>query len=425
MKQKRLTSEQKLDAALVFLILAVTLTFLLNHLLINYNFQKMVWAYTKTFPVETPFGIDYRDGWYNPATQLLQGKSASSVSQYPPFVSVLAIPLAALFTEQTGYFIQVGILCILTVASLFLSLKLVMRVFPFGENPDRAKTVAFVLFLAFAFYHLTSYGFTFSIERGNYDIYALFFSLLFIWFLIKQPEKVWLQVIFLSIAIHLKLYPAILILPLFWKHREKAILPTLVINLGLLLILGPAEAYGFFSKISSTIQSPPIAVVNHSTNAFVVFLMNILSQSDATIPQVGRWFIRLLPLAIFAGECLWLLPGGYTSEKAVWLFICSIPLMNMLPAVSFDYKLILLTAPLLIFTYLLIRQIAAGQGGAAPVLLGVILAAIAFFLDRSYVITPEIFQNKWIFIFLFQVVMAVGLVRMTPNGWKNWRKGSS
>jgi hypothetical protein len=417
MMSKKFTPEQKLDAALAFVVLIVIASFLLNNLLINYNFQKMVWAYTKTFPAETPFGIDYRDGWYNPATQLLQGKPASSVSQYPPFVSVLAVPLAALFSEQTGYFIQVGIICILTIASIYLSIRLVMKLFPFGTNSDRTELAGFVLFLAFAFYHLVSYGFTFSIERGNYDIYALFFSLLFLNCLVSHPEKVWLQVIWLSIAIHLKLYPAILILPLFWKHKGKAILPVLLVNAALLLILGPAEAIGFFHKITSTIQSPPIAIVNHSTNAFVVFLMDALAKSGATIPQAGRWIIRLIPLAIFGVECLWLLPGGYTSEKAVWLFICSVPLMNMLPSVSFDYKLILLTFPMLMFAYLLIRQSVSGRDTVLPAVLGVLTAVIAFYLARSYAVTPEILQNKWIFIFLLQVVMGVGLVGMVPNRW--------
>jgi hypothetical protein len=418
MKKTELSPEQKIDYVLIFLSFASIITFLFNNLLINYNFSKMIWTYIKMIPVETPFGLDYRDGWYLPAQQILHGGNVSSISQYPPLVSVLAIPLAWIFSEQTGYFIQVGILCILTLASLFLSLKVALEVFPLGLNHDRVKTIIYVLFLVFAFYHFTSYGFAFSIERGNYDIYAIFFSLLSIWCLVKKPEQIWLQVLFLSIAIHLKLYPAILILPLIWKHKWKIILPTIVLNLALFFILGPAEAVGFVQKITTTIQSPPMTTVNHSTTAFITFLMDNLNGSGTQLSWAMRWVIRLLPILIYLGECLWLLPGGYTREKAVWLFICSVPLMNMIPEVSYDYKTVILTAPMLITTYLLIRGLIKGDF-VKPFILLVLLSVAAFFLARSFVVTSDLFRNKWPFIFLLQAVIAGMLVFYNPYKLKD------
>lgn len=423
--QKRESPEFKLDVALILIIFGVLTCFLLNHLLINFNVQKMVWAYQKIIPVENPFGIDYRDGWYNPAAQLLAGKPAYSVSQYPPFVSLLAIPLAALFSEQTGYFIQVGILCVLTVSSLVLSLRIVHQVFPFRDEREKEKRVSFVLFLAFATYHLSSYGFTFSIERGNYDIYALFFSLLFLDSLTRHPEKVWLQVIWLSIAIHLKLYPAVLILPLLWKQRGRAILPLLAVNIGLLLVLGPAEAAGFVRNITSTIQAPPIAVFNHSTVSFTTLLFEYLAKLGITLPWAGRWLIRLLPLIVFSLEVLWLLPGGYSAEKVVWLFLVSVPLMNLLPSVSFDYKLILLTFPLLMVIYLLIQRWENEAKPLGTALLGLFATGLLFFLDRSYVLMAGLFQNKWIFIVLLQLVLGFALAKFNPNPLQRFRVKNS
>ena len=81
------------------------------------------------------------------------------------------------------------------------------------------------------FMDIGSYGFLFSIERGNYDIYAILFSVIAISLLISKPKTIWAQIIFLSIATHLKIYPAILFFPLFLQHKWKVIFPARVVLL--------------------------------------------------------------------------------------------------------------------------------------------------------------------------------------------------
>ena len=100
----------------------------------------------------------------------------------------------------------------------------------------------------------TSYPFLFSIERGNYDIIALLFTLVSIDLLIRTQKTLWLQVILLSIAIHLKIYPAALLILLFFKHGKKIFLPVLVVNGAFLFILGPQNAITFLQIVMNSIE---------------------------------------------------------------------------------------------------------------------------------------------------------------------------
>ena len=86
---------------------------------------------------------------------------------------------------------------------------------------------------------LTSYGFMYEIDRGNIDLYALVFSLLAVWLTIRSPRSAWLPAAVLALAVGLKLYPAILVVLLFWRYRWRALLPVVVTTAAALLIAGP------------------------------------------------------------------------------------------------------------------------------------------------------------------------------------------
>ncbi len=77
---------------------------------------------------------------------------------------------------------------------------------------------------------LTSAGFIYEIERGNIDLYALFFALLAVWLMLRLPRSPWWPAIALAISINLKLYPGVLLVLLLWRYRWRAIVPALVTN---------------------------------------------------------------------------------------------------------------------------------------------------------------------------------------------------
>ena len=83
---------------------------------------------------------------------------------------------------------------------------------------------------------MTSYGFMYEVERGNIDLYALFFALLSVWLMLRLPRSPWWPAIALAISINLKLYPGVLLVLLLWRYRLKAVIPAIVTNVVLLLV---------------------------------------------------------------------------------------------------------------------------------------------------------------------------------------------
>jgi hypothetical protein len=391
-----------MEFILLFLFLIITVIFLFNNPLANINLKWGTWKTTVIIPPMKQVGSDFRDGWYRPAVTLLNGGSPSSISQYPPFVTVMALPLT-LLSETYAYLVQVGLLSLLNLATMILMPWMIIELFPMQTEPWITKmTVLGLLFLG-AFYHFSGYPFAFSIERGNYDIYAVFFALLGVWVLIRKPKWIWLQVLLISIGAQLKIYPAVLLLLVFWKHKEKMILPAILVNAGLLFILGPREMMGFLSNITHSIESPSTYLSNHSSLSFIAFIQGWMGAGNTPSPLL-KGIIIALPLVLFAVACLMLIPGGYSEQKAVWGFVCSLPVMLVLPSVSQDYTLVILTCGLLFLIYVLIRRFVE-TGDVKPLIYLLLIGVDMFFLSRSFAILPKIIQHKWPFILILQGLM--------------------
>ena len=106
---------------------------------------------------------------------------------------------------------------------------------------------------------ITSYGFMYELQRGNVNLFALFFSLLAVWLMLRLPSSPWWPAIVLAVAINLKLYPAILLVLLFWRYRLRAVVPVVVTNVVLLLVAGPANLWRFLAWLTKTAPGPRIA----------------------------------------------------------------------------------------------------------------------------------------------------------------------
>jgi len=95
----------------------------------------------------------------------------------------------------------------------------------------------------------TSYGFMFEIERGQLDLYPLFFALLAVWLLLRRPQgSPWWPSLALALAVSIKAYPGLLAVVLLWRYRRRAVVPLLVTNLALLLSAGPANVRRFIVR---------------------------------------------------------------------------------------------------------------------------------------------------------------------------------
>ena len=185
------------------------------------KFGNAVWEVL--LPRARPLGVDFRDGLYDPA------RAFSTVhSGWPPLTLLLGRPFT-LVSLSTGYDIQVCILVALALVAVVLSARLAVKAAAGTDLPgQRRKVDAPLVGLVMGLWLLTSYGFMYEIDRGNIDLYALVFSLLAVWLTIRSSRSAWLPAAVLALAIGLKLYPAILLVMLFWRYRWRALAPVVV-----------------------------------------------------------------------------------------------------------------------------------------------------------------------------------------------------
>lgn len=307
-----------------------------NFLVYWFRFGNATWGLL--LPLAKPTGIDFRDGLYDPAPAFTTAQSG-----WPPLTLLLGRPFTLLrFTA--GYHVQVGILVALAVAATVLSAKLAMKAACIPDLSGQARRIdARQLGLVFGFWLLTSYGFMYEVERGNIDLYALFFALLAVWLMLRLPRSPWWPAIVLAVSINLKLYPGVLLVVLFWRYRWRAVVPAIVANAALLLVGGPANIRNTLTALSAN-QSSARALWwgNHSAAA----LANVLRQGTAWAPSWIYVPLLVVPLALWVLTLLQLVRRGWSDRRAVLAAAACVPVMGVVSAISHDYKLVLYVFPL-------------------------------------------------------------------------------
>lgn len=405
------THDQRVSWVTLATSAAVLLIILLNMLipLINQNPGLLEMPYL--FPAIRPAGTDFRIGLFYPAKAILSGQDpyASGVFPYPPFAAVFAIPFR-LFSVETAYLVQVGLLFMANVAAVLLSVHIAYTVMNARARNSRpgGYSLAISTFWQVLVLTLVSYGFFFSIERGNFDIYAVLFSLLGLWLLIKKPGWLWPQVILISIAAQLKIYPAILFILILWRHSWKSLIPITIVNALLLVVTGPANLAHFISFIFTYSSNPFIFIGNHSAASFAVFVNNFLAKRvGISLPAI---LFMALPVLIWLAGAYILWKRKYSPMNAVLLFIISVPLMNLIPSTSHDYKLVILSSAVAIFLFIQSADY-IHTGHSRHLLLLTALMALMFFLTRSYTMLPVILGNKYPFVLMLEGIFVLSLLK--------------
>ena len=402
---------QRLKISLWFIVISILIIYLVNNLFSVINMDKETWEFPYLFPYIKPIGSDFRIGMFYPAMVLLEGLSPYEHYNliYPPFAAVFSIPFR-LFDVKTAYLVQVILLYIANIITIYIAARSAVA----GLDPEKEKNISnpslSVVFLSLVFLTLTSYGFLFSVERGNFDIYAQFFSVLGLWLLVKKPvggsgkHRIWLQVVFFSLAAHLKIYPAILFLLILWRHGWKSLLPLFIVNLVLLLSTGPIYAWQFIQTIVHYTQEPFIWIGNHSGASFGDFAHSYLAaRLGFTIPTL---IFTALPLLVWAVGAFALWRRERTPANALLFFCLSVPVMNLVPTVSHDYKLVILSAPLTIVLYWLVKSY-SDTGKSIELAKMASFLLLTLFLTRLNSITPPVLKNKYPFILIMEGVFAL------------------
>jgi hypothetical protein len=365
------------------------------------DLDQWAWRAPMLVPSINPIGVDFRIGGYAAAQQFSNVQSG-----WPPFTIVLSAPYL-LLEPNAAYVVHVGILIALNLAGIALAVA-VLRSRDDDGLPLCGPAGDHVGLLApvFAVWLLVSYGFLFSVERGNYDAFPAFLAMLGLWALVRRPAGIWLPTTAFSLAAQIKVYPALLLLLLIWRFRWKAILPIIACNVVLSLSAGPENLVRFLSGVTSLMTVGYDWVGNSSAKSFSAWV-DLLHWGY--LPHLPAKLLIAIPVALLLFT-VWRLWRRH-DRAATALMLCGLaPLMFVVPSISHDYKLVLLAGPAVLLSGLLMRHI--GRGPAEPWWMLLTLSLTLFFIARppSY-IWPAILQNKYPWILLYQAVVA----------WMAWR----
>jgi hypothetical protein len=416
---------RRLIAMLTLIMVGFCAIFLVNNVVSHIDTTTWSYKYQNIFPLYPPAGNDFRVGYYWPAKYLISshftaiGPNGSYPSNYPPLVALTSLPYA-LFDSMTAYLIHVVLLILANLACLWMALAMVERFIldRIGLSPYLVRVISIFLFFFSAIYIFSSYFFAYSMERGNTDIFAMFYCLLAMWVLIKRPNNVWLQVILLSVAVHFKIYPVVLFALLLFKHGKKLILPALVVNLAFLFCMGPKMALAFIHAATSGGEGVGIGnawsnIGNHAAYSFTMGLDTSTGRYLSDTFFIVWAITMLVPLLIWGISVISLIMKKYSLTNAVYFFMVSVPLMNLLPTVSMDYKLVILGGVICMLLALIIKQFLQKFSWFDLIQMTLVLG-ILLMLGRSYAffnISQVFIRNKYIWVLFLELMMAVNIFR--------------
>jgi hypothetical protein len=249
----------------------------------------------------------------------------------------------------------------------------------------------------------TSYGFMFEIERGQLDLYALFFALLAVWLLLRRPQgSPWWPSLALALAVNIKAYPAVLAVVLLWRYQRRAVVPLLVTNLALLLSAGPGNVRDFVVRRASL-----------ETSTFARGWVNDSAWSLAhTLHEVSSWPSSLWLVFFGSSALLWIatlvvvMRRGWSTRGAVLVSAACVPVMCTLPSISNDYRLVLLVFPLSVLAA--VTAAMRRHGGPLWALVFMAVGFEFFLLARSSrVVAPSLQGSKFALIVGLQVLLLI------------------
>ena len=361
-------------------------------------------------PLVHPIGIDLHVGIF------AAGKSFSNVeSGYPPFTLWLGKAFTAV-SFSTAYVIQVCLLVGFAVGSAVLCALLARawlspasesrlgRASASGERlGDSAPFDAWQIGLLGGLWLLTSYGFMFQIERGQLDLYALFFALLAVWLLLRRPQvSPWWPSLALALAVNIKAYPAVLAVVLLWRYRWRAVLPLLVTNLVLLLCAGPGNLRNFVIR-RATLETSTSSRgwVNHSAWSLA-----------HALHEVSSWPSLLGPVFFAASVLLWIVTfvvvmrRGWSARRVILVSAACVPVMCTVTSISNDYRLVLLVFPLSVLAA--VTAAWRRDGGRLWALMFMAVGFEFFLLARSSrLVAPSLQGSKFALIAGLQVLLLI------------------
>jgi len=336
------------------------------------------------------------------------GQSPFYVQFYPPFTYVLLSPFVLVGDYHTLY----KLVTVITLVSFVLSSLII----PLLINVRR-DALLIVLFFVLG---LFSYGMQFELERGQVNVLAFLFAMSAIYIFHRHYAFRRFAYALFSIAVQLKIYPAIFIVMLVrdwrdWKGNLRRAVVLGLFNFALLFVTGIKPFLEFMDSVTMQLKTPGWAWEgNHSIQAFVsVFVerqgFGAVSPGILEFIQGSPSLISNVFLAIFLLCFLSALYRAYQRNQQgfdPFLFLIS-TLGALIIPVSNDYTLSILAAPAaLAFTTIVTGEYGRNKPAAIVLLFLASLAYSATLYPFKY--KAPILQN--LFPSLFILLIAVTLL---------------
>ena len=226
------------------------------------------------------------------------------------------------------------------------------------RDPRRDTSLILLFFLT----GLVSYGFQFELERGQFNVIAFAACLSAIYLFHYHHKFRYFAYLLFSLAVQLKLYPAIFVVMFVrdwrdWKGNLKRFIGLGLANFALLFVAGYELGMQYIHKMiqrQGGFQSS--RVEDLSISGFVYHLTTdglglLSSETTARLAQSPGLISTILLLAFLACLAFLLYDAWKRNQPGLDLSLLAVCALGALfiPAGSFDYKLPILVAPLSLF----------------------------------------------------------------------------
>lgn len=338
--------------------------------------------FTTYLPDRFPIGNDMIDFVNLIKNWFTNGQSPYHIQFYPPLSYILYAP-ALLISDYATLFV---IFTSMTLVSYFaLTFLIPVAVF-------RMEKAAIVLI--FFLTGLISYGLQFELERGQYNVLTFLLCILSIYIFHYRPAHRIFAYLLFSLAIQLKLYPAIFILMLVddWRNWKRIALRFIGIgffNFILLFAMGYKAFIEFTSSALTQLATPGwLWTGNHSIKSFVKVLgsgqLGLTNAATLTLIQQNSERLSMLFLLIIAVCLLLSVWISYLRREGGvdYYLLLSCTLVALTVPISNDYTLSILAAPMALF-FASLPEIKDSRNKVVSILL-----IIGISLSYALVLTP-------------------------------------
>ena len=388
---------------ITWVLLGFFITFLSFFILPIFLNPSQEMQFNRYVLVVSPIGYDFKAIVSFSSAWIHSGELVPIV--YPSFTLIFFAPFT-LFESETGYklVVFISLLCY-----VFITLVLPQWI----NHSKGISPLAMLLFVT----GLLSYGLQFELERGQWNVIAFTFSLLAVYLFHDHPRLRWLSYVFFTIAVQLKLYPAIFVFVLVedgsdWKNNIKRFVGLGLVNLLALFMFGVSPVLNTFNYMVQSEASHVGRPFNLSISSFVLQILSLRFLPHKRIIlwlQANPWLPQFILLAIFGVCFVIILRRAYKKDSKglnpIVFLACTIGAC-LVPALSFDYKLAFLPASvILLFPILPSFE----QGGKRfSIIFITFLFSLAYSsMLYSYTDKPEILQYNLPALFVLLMICVV------------------